>query len=156
MLTNGSSYLKTKLPAIPPMPPKATNVALQRARFHWPRMLFACQVMHCGMLELAPAQVKKTPAYWAPTLVVQPIMARPMIVRMAFPMITGPRMWYRSPIHAVPNITMPANASAARSVKAVLRVHRADSHGGATRHCAAPTLNPMPPRRMIGKKYAKA
>ena len=58
-----STNLNTKLPAMPPIPPKATSVALQNARFHWPRMLFACQLIMCGILELAPAHVKKTPAY---------------------------------------------------------------------------------------------
>ena len=101
---------------MPPMPPKATRVALQNARFHWPRMLFACQLIMCGMLELAPAHVKKTPAYWPGTPGAQPIMARPMIVTTALPMIMGPRMRYLSAAHAVAYMQMPAKASVDWSV----------------------------------------
>jgi len=35
------AYLKIRLPQMPPMPPKPTRVALQKALFHWPRILFA-------------------------------------------------------------------------------------------------------------------
>jgi len=111
MMTQQETYLKTKLPAMPPMPPNATRVALQKARFHWPRMLLACQLIMCGMLELAPAQVKKTPAYCAGMPGAQPIMARPMMVTSALAAMIGPRMWYLSATHAVLNMTIPAKAS---------------------------------------------
>jgi hypothetical protein len=66
----------------------------------------------CGMLELAPAQVKKTPAYCAGIPGAQPIMARPIIVTMALAAMIGPRMRYLSATHAVANMQKPAKASA--------------------------------------------
>jgi hypothetical protein len=63
------------------------------------------------MLELAPAQVKKTPAYCAGIPGAQPIMARPMMVTIALPAMIGPRMRYLSASHAVENMQIPAKAS---------------------------------------------
>lgn len=58
----GASWVrKTVPPIIPPTPPAPTRVAEQRARFHWPRMLFACQVRMQGTLALAAAVARKTP-----------------------------------------------------------------------------------------------
>ena len=48
-------------PTIPPRPPAPTNVAEQRARFHWPRMLFACHVSTQGTLALQALVARKTP-----------------------------------------------------------------------------------------------
>ena len=70
----------------------------------------------CGMLELAPAQVKNTPAYWPGTPGAQPIMASPMIVTTALPMMMGPRMRYLSATHAVAYMHIPAKASVSWSV----------------------------------------
>lgn len=108
---NRSTHLNTKLPAMPPMPPNATSVALQNARFHCPRMLLACQLIMCGMLEFAPAHVKKTPAYCDATPGAQPIIASPMIVSTARLAMMGPRIRYLSATQAVENMIMPAKAS---------------------------------------------
>jgi hypothetical protein len=41
MYSGASWVLNTRLPEIPPMPPKPVKLAEQKARFHWPRILFA-------------------------------------------------------------------------------------------------------------------
>ena len=94
MSSTSSTYRKTRLPAIPPIPPNPTSVALQKALFHCPRMLFAWYVIHCGIFELHPAVVRKTPKYFTSRLPAHPIRERPMMHRSALKTINGPRMWY--------------------------------------------------------------
>ena len=56
-----SCSLNTVLPIIPPIPPAPTSVALASALFHWPRILFACQVSTQGTFALQEVVARKAP-----------------------------------------------------------------------------------------------
>ena len=86
---------------MPPSEPKLTNVAEQNARFHCPRMLFAWYVMTVGIFAFAEAVVRNTPKYRVPLPLVQPIKARPVMVRQAWNMKIGALIRYLSPIQPV-------------------------------------------------------
>ena len=115
---------KTVPPMMPPMPPKPTRVAEQRARFHWPRMLLACHVRTQGTFALQAVTARKTPKYRTATLWVQPRREIPAVVskgydadaqdnlpskqRNPLKMMNGDRMCHLSPNQANPNMTMAA------------------------------------------------
>ena len=82
----GASWLlNTRLPAIPPIPPNPVSVALQKALFHCPRILFAWYAIQAGMLALTPATAMKTPKYLTPLLEAKAMMGRPMIEMAELP-----------------------------------------------------------------------
>ncbi len=90
-------------------------------------------------MAFAPAVVKKTPKYLAALPFANPMIGKPINVRIALNARIGARILYLSPIQDVANMTMPAKAK-----------------GGAIKHWEAPTPNPISTLRMIGRKYAMA
>lgn len=77
--SNALAYLNTKLPAIPPIPPRPTIIALPKARFHCPRILVAWYARHAGTLEFAPAISRNVPRYRIFGFGCQPRIGKPML-----------------------------------------------------------------------------
>lgn len=95
------------------MPPKPVNVALQNARLHCPRMLFACDACQihtrpivaagwgsghtwyaivAGTFAFAPAVARKTPKYRTEPLLANPRIGRPMRAMAQLKTMTAARM----------------------------------------------------------------
>lgn len=66
-----------------PIPPNPTRLALQNARFHCPRILFAWKDMTMTTFACTGAQKRNTPKYRTPLVVVQPMRESPMMATTA-------------------------------------------------------------------------
>lgn len=66
-----------------PIPPNPTRLALQNARFHCPRILFAWKDMTMTTFACTGAQKRNTPKYRTPLVVVQPMRESPMMAMTA-------------------------------------------------------------------------
>jgi hypothetical protein len=77
LYSGASSVRKTVPPMMPPIPPAPTLSAEVSARFHCPRMLFACHASVEGRFAEPAAVVRKAPMRRLAVGVVKPRRERP-------------------------------------------------------------------------------